>query len=271
MSYVGVSGVNAEQQDQVEAAFYDAFRGHRDEVIGFLGIKATEKTQWQDVENKYGRQWYPVGEEISEVYVNGCSEVFPALQIYLGNLDPESSTKFLQRLYERTNHFRWLAFQFDRLDWMEDGGQGERILDFVNRMRHTGTTILQCYGDLMERYQPYQIVRRLKRLQSNGLVNFVLFDASHGTGKEMDPEALRPFIGTAYEALDLEELGVGVAGGLDGPTVRRHMPGLLDEFPDLSWDAEGKLHYRDKENGGALNMEVVEDYLKASAEVLPPR
>lgn len=57
-----MSGVaDTEQQAQLEAyaddlGLYDAGRKLA------LGVKATHKTQYMDTENKYGADWYPVGE-----------------------------------------------------------------------------------------------------------------------------------------------------------------------------------------------------------------
>jgi hypothetical protein len=58
--YVGVSGVitPGQQEELEQLAVTSGLTGRR---ILLLGVKAVHKTQFLDVENKYGPEWYPVG------------------------------------------------------------------------------------------------------------------------------------------------------------------------------------------------------------------
>lgn len=63
---------------------------------------------------------------------------------------------------------------------------------------------------------------------------------------------------------DLKKVGFGVAGGLNERSVLEAMPQLLSDYPDLSWDAEGRFH---KTTDGSLNMDEAKRYLQASVDV----
>lgn len=234
-----------------------------------LGVKATETPQWHDRPNKYGEAWYPVGENITAVYDPSLSAAaLPCLQVFLGEQTGTlaGATAFMDKLARRTTRWGATAVQFDRYPWMQAGS--ERLLEYVRRLGTMGNKIiLQAFGEYMTAHEPAALAARLQRLQANGLVDCVLFDASHGTGTTLDTEALHPFIDAAYQQL-MPGTGVAIAGGLDAETVRNHLPPLIDTYPDLSWDAESKLHYRDGRHGGILKHEAVAEYLVASAEVL---
>ena len=96
----------------------------------------------------------------------------------------------------------------------------------------------------------------------------MLFDASHGKGVRMDAMRLYPFIETAYESNELCTVGITVAGGLNSQVVREDLPQLVQDYPDLSWDAEGQLHPVNRDNKRPLDMPIVMDYFDASVEVL---
>ena len=70
------------------------------------------------------------------------------------------------------------------------------------------------------------------------LADYILFDPSGGRGKPFDTDRARAFLA----AIERSGLGAGlvVAGGLSGATLDLVRP-LLKDFPDLSFDAEGKL------------------------------
>ena len=87
-----------------------------------------------------------------------------------------------------------------------------------------------------------------------GLIHYVLMDASGGKGLALDAEVLRPYL----RALAVKRLpiGLGVAGGLSPVTLDLVQP-LVDEFPELSLDAEGKL----RDENDDLNVSCAISYL----------
>ena len=81
----------------------------------------------------------------------------------------------------------------------------------------------------------------------------------------MDPDQLKRFLEAAFGDHDLAGVSFGVAGGLDATAVQAYIPGILKDFPQISWDAEGKLH---QTADGRLDMDAAKAYLTASAEAL---
>ena len=71
-----------------------------------------------------------------------------------------------------------------------------------------------------------------------GLIQYVLLDASVGRGIQMDPDALMIYACAIRKAFP--ELGIVIAGGLGPSTVELIEP-FARKFPDISIDAEGKL------------------------------
>lgn len=266
--YVGVSGVTSPAiQSTLErladqSGLYDAGRKLA------LGVKAVHKTQFLDVENKYGKAWYPVGEEAFRGALRHDkpdSRTIAVAQTYLDVEhvgSTEYRTAFLRRIVERGSP--WLqAIQFDMLPWHKDTA----TLNFLGEVKDQGVDVfLQVHKAAMEELGPTGIIRRLG--QHAALVDYILFDASHGTGKRLDVEALRPFIAEAYDSLDTAATGIALAGGLNGDIVREDLPAIVQGYPGLSWDAEGQLHPVRADGTRPLDLAVTADYLSASAAVL---
>lgn len=264
-SYVGVSGVvNIEQQVELRDHADRVFDGT--DAILALGVKAVHKTQWLDVPNKYGEAWYPVGEnQFAEALEQGTDNI---AQMYLDSkmliANPQYATEFVRRVKRRGQN--WLhMIQFDLLPYHETpealGYLVHEAKRDVGLKEHY--TIIQCHQDAMSE-GPKAAIEKLKRLSPDE-IDYVLFDASHGKGEDMDPEKLLRFLDEAFTDPELEGVGFGVAGGLDAVAVERYLPRLLRFFPNISWDAEGKLH---RTPDGRLDLDAAKEYLTVSAEVL---
>lgn len=107
------------------------------------------------------------------------------------------------------------------------------------RKKYTAKQIvLQVGGHAfdMVNNSPEQLATRVA--EYDGVVEYVLLDPSGGYGKPFDPDRARDYL-TALRAKNLN-IGLGVAGGLS-PTTLNLVEPLMQEFPDLSIDAEGCL------------------------------
>lgn len=260
--YIGLSGIiNPEQQ----AALSDVFRGQDfdDSRLLALGVKATHKTQMLDTENKYGREWYPVGDDLANALDQNESELHVA-QVFMNPKLAKDETYrgvFMNRIHQRARS--WLnAVQFDMLPIGEDGSLPKFIDDLKNTMGLN--VLLQAHGGLMESYRP----KELAKLLGEFAVDYVLLDSSHGQGVRLDIDKLRPYIEALYESDDLGGAGIGIAGGLNAEVVANDLPAIVKYYPDLSWDAEGQLH-RPNENGKRpINLDDANAYIVASSNVL---
>ena len=106
--------------------------------------------------------------------------------------------------------------------------------------------VLQIGGDAFEEVDN-DVSALLRRLAGyNGTISGVLLDKSMGKGKGLNADFLRPFIkGISREYPDLH---IAVAGGL-GPDSLHLVRPLMNEFSDLSIDAQGQL----RDSGNALD------------------
>jgi phosphoribosylanthranilate isomerase len=279
--YVGVSGVVKQEhiepsglrwhewQHQFLQAHANKIGLHDDGHVLALGVKATHKTQFLDEENKYGSDWYPVGEEGFAKAINPGllnDDTMTVAQIYLEPSelhDPAYFHKFANKIQWRGQ--KWLqAMQFDMLPWDQDEDLF-RTLDMTRRYFQT-KILLQCHGPAMERLGPKGVAEQLGKHAY--ALDYVLFDASHGTGKRLDVAALKPFIEEAYSSEALRHVGIAVAGGLNADIVREDLPELLEEYPDLSFDVEGQVHKMKNDGTRSLNMDAAKDYLSAAVEVI---
>lgn len=264
--YVGVSGVvNPEQQAELHE-YAANFLNNRVDTMLFLGAKAVHKTQWLDVENKYGSAWYPVGEQsFSDLMTPGSDAT---AQMYLEPevlaADPRYGTEFIRRIKRRGRN--WLNIvQFDLLPFQQGPEALGYLIHEAKRQQDLQEyqVIVQCHAAAMSE-GPKAALEKLKRLSPDE-IDWVLFDASHGKGLELNPDALKPFLEAAFSDNDMAHVGIGVAGGLDAGVVERRLPSLLAEFPQISWDAEGRLH---QTADGSLDMAAARAYLQASADVI---
>ncbi|HRK40953.1 MAG TPA: hypothetical protein PLN95_02645 [Candidatus Saccharibacteria bacterium] len=265
--YVGVSGiVNPEQQQELTAFAAEAFR--ETDTLLMLGVKAVHKTQWLDVENKYGPEWYPIGESAFSGALSG-SGVDSVAQMYLDPevlaANPDYGRQFIRRIKRRGA--AWLnTIQFDMLRYQDAPEAFSYLIHEAKRedvRDDEYNVIVQCHAPAMAE-GPRVALEKLKRLSPDE-INWILFDASHGTGKEMDVDALKRFIEAAHDDSELDHVGIGIAGGLDAEGVEKHLPKILRDFPYVSWDAEGRLH---QTSDGSLDMEATKRYISASADVI---
>lgn len=262
--YIGFSGiVNVGDQHYLAERMY--WSDLEDERVMALGVKAVHKTQFLDIPNKYGREWYPVGEEEFATALDGWAELNVAQTYFDADhvKDINYRNEFTDRIRKRGS--AWLnAIQFDMLPWHED----ESMLPWLEKLKkESGLTILlQAHGEAMSELGPDKLTHTLGRYAH--AFDYILFDASHGKGVRMNTEALKPFLEAAYQSGELEGVGMAVAGGLNAQVVREHLPEIVALYPDISWDAEGQLHPVRADGTRPLDLALAGAYIEASAEVL---
>lgn len=113
----------------------------------------------------------------------------------------------------------------DDIMTFSDARQDLRIILQVN------SRSLEMAGD-----DPTRVVERLSAY--NGALDCVLLDKSMGRGKGMDAQALLPYLRAIRSGIP--DLHLAVAGGL-GPDTLHLVEPIVEEFPDVSIDAQGQL------------------------------
>lgn len=266
--YVGISGFTAPAQ-QARLVSEAERLGLLEDRDLLLGVKAVHKTQFLDVANKYGREWYPVGDEFESVLEPSTvrAGTVNVAQIFLDETDqPDKQayrTAFMDRVLARG--CTWLdGVQFDMLDWHTDPS----VPDFLAGLKadHGVGVYLQAHGPAMSALGPDGVATALAAMAS--CVDYVLFDASHGTGTRMDVAELGRFVAAGYATAELNHVGFAIAGGLNATAVAEDLPSVLSTYPDLSWDAEGALHPVQSDGTRPLDMALAGEYLSASAATL---
>ena len=268
LPYVGVSGVvSPDMQTSLETiaeevGLYEAGR------LLALGVKAVHKTQFLDIENKYGKEWYPVGEkafknalrhDVSNIHTIAVAQTYLDVDHVE---DHQYREQFLHRIVDRGQP--WLqAIQFDMLPWHKNTA----MWSFLEDVKDQGVEVfLQAHKNAMETLGPRDTIRLLGHYA--GLIDYVLFDSSHGTGTRLDTSTLEPFVAESYDQFDLSVTGIAIAGGLNSEVVREDLPQLVNKYPNLSWDAEGQLHPVNEVGKRPLDLSITQDYLNASTEIL---
>lgn len=108
-------------------------------------------------------------------------------------------------------------------------------------------------------YEPSELADKVMNLYGN-IADVILLDPSGGLGKEMDVNMLLPYVECLERGFRHR---LAVAGGLHADNLELIRP-LCDQFPGLSFDAEGKLH----SGPGQLDLDHCQRYLQV-ASTLP--
>ena len=263
--YVGVSGVDTPEVQQQLIELFDT-SGLRTKRELMLGMKALHKGQWLDLPGRRGPGWDVTGEafrgcvDSNEQSVNVAQAYFDIDRVS----DEVYRNAFLHRIFDRGS--AWInGIQFDSYPWHED----EVFMQFLEQTKEQypdALIYLQCHQWSMDAYSPKEMAQRLGEYAH--AIDYLLFDASHGKGITLDTERLVPFIDEIYASDRLGRVGVALAGGLCAETVSDYLPSVVERYPDISWDAEGKLHPKREDGTMPLDLTTVGRYFAASKEVI---
>lgn len=266
--YIGVSGIACPEHQKLAIELFEASglrKNNKRDLL--LGVKALHKCQWLDQPWKRDDQWDVVGEAAFRGALQQDAGSLNVAQAYFDkNLvgDSQYRDAYLERIYTRGED--WIdGIQYDMLPWHENPD----TLTFLHqtKMRHPGTKVLlQCWQGTLERYNPTQLARVLG--QHAEALDYILFDTSHGKGVPFDTAGLLPYLEQAYTNENLATVGIALAGGLGGQETMDQLGAIAAQFPDISWDAESRLHPRRPDGGMPLDLDTVKRYFDYSATAL---
>lgn len=242
--YVGITGFMS--QDEVRSVL-DSMLKDSSRLL-MVGVLASQKTL-RGEKNKWPNRYPEVG-RISEVFVRDRR----ALNlIHYNTKETESLTEQLVEMTKLGGE-NLEGFQLN-LAWPSR----DAILAY-HKICSGKFIVLQIGGKAFEmiNHSPKELAERVSWYRH--VVDDVLLDPSGGYGIPFDTSKARTYLEVLMgHNLDL---GLGVAGGLSPTTLNLVQP-LLSDFPDLSWDAEGKL--RDKEDN--LDIKEAKEYVQQSCNL----
>lgn len=153
------------------------------------------------------------------------------------------------------------AIQLD-MTWPEPS----QIWEAVHISRRPIGIILQIGRQALQEvdHDPEKLVERFEADGYAQIVSGLLLDQSMGEGRLMNLDFAGRMIGVLKEALP--EVRLAVAGGL-GPDTLHIVEPLLAEYPDLSFDAQGKLRVSGKVQD-QIDWDLAARYLKKACGLL---
>ena len=255
--YIGVSGIAVMEQ---HGDIVDIALRQRSDLLGYfvmVGIQATGKTQVLDIPNKRGQMWHPVGDSISVAAANEDSGLTkPFIHVFF---DGETELGVgVANVMRRTVHYS-RGLQFNGLNWVANDYRP--FLSGFRRNFPGQSIILQAGGITLNNHSPSEVADSLETMP----VDYMLVDPSGGFGKRMDPVLVRSYVDEIYQRQI--PIGVGISGGLEAQNVEELLGPLMEEYPGLSCDAEGRLR-KGSEGSTVLDMEAVEAYMLACEETI---
>lgn len=237
--YIGVTGFMTAAEVTAAVAAFDALPNPSRRVL-MVGVLASSKTL-RDEQNRWPNRYPKVG-EIARL-LSPHRRVLNL--IHYATDDKQTLSDQLERLMLLGGR-NLDGFQLN-MSWPEPRSlevvRGMRVVLQLNRRSlavHDNNP--GAVANALDAYMPY--------------ITDVLLDGSGGLGVPIDVESAATYvraIGARHR-----ELGLGVAGGLSHEGLDRIQP-LMDEFPWLSFDAEGRLRTPAPED--TLDLELTRRYI----------
>jgi hypothetical protein len=250
--YIGISGIG--HYEQHVALFDIAWRERIDKLGHFLmiGVQATSKTQVQDVENKRGQMWHPVGDSIADAAVSEDSGLTRPY-VHCAFQKEEDLEQGLENIMSRTRHYV-RGIQFNGLPWVRR--DYKPFLHEFKEKYPNKSVIMQASGSILDNHSPAELAQELTGMEAD----YVLLDPSGGLGIELNLNALEPYIDEIYQRQ--LPISVGIAGGLEAQNIERILGPLIETYPGLSCDAEGRLR-KGPEGFTTLDLKASEEFILA--------
>ena len=222
-----------------------------------VGVMMSYKTL-HDIPSRWS-QVFPPKETIRDIFASGFQSVDVYHCLHYADYDRNHG---LWKSLSRAISYGGIGIHALQLDmpWPDPA----QIASGVHASRKQIEVILQVGKDAIEEAgnDPEMVTQRLEDYE--GVIHRVLLDKSMGKGVGMDASALLPFASAIRTRFP--NLGLVVAGGL-GPETMHLVEPLVEKFPDVSIDAQGRL----RASGSALDpidWDIARRYLTKALAVL---
>ena len=230
-NYISVSGVGSESERTAVSEIFRETQGSKP-MAWFVGVQSSSKSQLLGIENRMGRHWHPIGNDIVPVLQTKPEELGRnVLHFACSEKSPEAVYLQVQSMLAR---FAMLEVEIEgmQLNGLRIGYEDYR--DVFELIRHLPVRIVQLSRDVIHHTNPTRVADYLSRQP----IMHVLLDTSGGTGEAYRPDDYKPWV----DALSYyHPHHIGIAGGLSAETLPTLVEPLLALNPELSVDAEGRL------------------------------
>ncbi len=233
--YIGVVDFLTFEQVQNMLKIFKAHRPQGSDRKLHVGLMMSYKTL-----NNIPTKWlsvFPPKETIADIF--SSDETYNCLHYADNDNNPDLWKSLTQAISYGGIGIH--ALQLD-MTWPDP----DQIENGVHASRKQIEVILQIGKNALAEVDddPQAVVEKLKDYE--GIIHRVLLDKSMGRGIGMDAQILLPFARAIKQSLPA--IGLVAAGGLGPGTVDRIKP-LLEEIPNISFDAQGRL----RPSGNALD------------------
>lgn len=216
-----------------------------------VGVLASQKTVLLDQQNKWPNR-YPKKGNLATIFPSHPA----ALNlIHFNTKEPETLARQLVQVTEFGGP-RLHGFQLN-IAWPSPAA-----LEEYHKAYPLVQIVLQIGNHAFEavEHSPEKLAERVAT-EYGELVDYLLLDPSGGYGKPFDTERARGYL-RALREKDVK-IGLGVAGGLDPGTLAELLEPLVEEFPDISIDAEGRL----RDGNDMLDLERAKAYVAGALKL----
>lgn len=231
--YVGVTGYTSASQVEHSLKFVP-----EDSVRKLMvGVLVSSKTL-EGLTNSYKHRYPPIG-TVKDIFLDDprCLNL-----IHYNTKDAPNLVSQVLKLAELAGD-NCHGFQFN-IRWPD--------IDHLAEIRHQlpnhqivvqiGSGALRAFVNENDPLGPMLMREKLSQYADRGVIDYMLFDPSGGTGRPFNPDTAVRML-QPYQGQELA-YGLGVAGGLSAATIDLLLP-VVAEFPRVSWDAEGRLRDAD--------------------------
>jgi hypothetical protein len=251
-SYIGITDfTTSDQVDQMVNVFTKSFSGKSARKL-MVGAMMNRKSLL-GLPNKWS-EIYPKPDIFKSIYSKKRDQVINTL--HYADYEDDTSIDTLTKAFSIANACNALdAVQFDMI-WPEKEITDTAAAVGLKVILQIGRKAMQCFNN-----DPAYIASKI--LDYGDTVHGVLFDRSGGLGEPMDAELLRSYI--IETKMIHPDLTIAVAGGL-GPGQMHLVEPLIEQFPYLSVDAQGKLR-RSGKSIHPIDWDLAEMYIQQSAKI----
>lgn len=224
--YVGITGFT--HRTQISRLLVEIGQSLFGDYQLMVGILVSSKTK-QGLTNKWPGRYPVVTADLADLFIHNPN----CLNIVHFNTDsPELLAGDLLEIAKLAGrHCHGFQLNIDHPDHKQleqiQSVQPWRIILQIN------SRIMAEYEDDLEK-----VIRYIASYR--GLITDVLFDLSGGEGKPIDQARAYRFLEYFYTAFSSDQLGCGIAGGLNAARLLEIQP-LLESFCPINIDAEGQL------------------------------